>query len=743
MHSYSLDPDAWNTDGDVSFVGDPQLPEQQQQQSLRAEERQTVATAAATRSRRLSPLPLASASTPRTSSSLVRQYSQPQPQPTTPQNMTAQVEALLSHLHQFHWNTTNNSSSSTQEKHQPHQPQTLRLDDPDWISATMPLSPIVAAAGMDGSPPRRRGTHDDPDAIEFHSLSPRRQPPLREEDPHPPLPNQQQQQQQYPPDTIHGSSSHCLLRLPDDEDFPAAATVHDDGDTEYETHTTTVERRSVAGRPNDTAAPEHADTTHLNTHHSAAKNSSLHNDTSRCSSSSSSGCCVRTAMADNDHRPPSTTEQQHQYAIIRQLRHQAQAERAAARDWAAQVRAAVSEWAQSVVGTSPSHTAAFSAAVSGVEPTTTNNSRNDDDDDNTATDNENKKMEEDFYYWQRVLCEFQEQVRVERDEHRSTVRSLHEIMHHQQARIMALEEKCGGHTAANPPVAQDSLAGMVVPRSSTSPASAAPVARTDPPFHRSIAVDGQPTTATIALTRNGDTDEEWPRRAVSLSPSSYTETAAATTSSQEQRQLNAESTRDYTATAENSPRSATFVDLGPRAAAVPFKCTVPNDASPQLRRHCSVQGNRQVITYNNGATKEIYHANNESNNTKNSEANSNSTLQEVIRFPNGDVQTLTRHEKAYYFASSGVLQVIAVVDKDDFVAEDDNEAKTRKNQPVRYHFPTGQVEEHFLDGTKVIWFPDGTVEDCGPDGTRHPRKNADNANNNADPEDWHSFAYTV
>ena len=86
----------------------------------------------------------------------------------------------------------------------------------------------------------------------------------------------------------------------------------------------------------------------------------------------------------------------------------------------------------------------------------------------------------------------------------------------------------------------------------------------------------------------------------------------------------------------------------------------------------------RVITYSNGAIKEIHRD------------------WITVRFPNGDVQTETIHDRAYYYSATGVVQ-IQYHDR-DYVTE--------------YHYPTGQVEEHWTDGSHKITvrYPNGRVQ---------------------------------
>ena len=119
-----------------------------------------------------------------------------------------------------------------------------------------------------------------------------------------------------------------------------------------------------------------------------------------------------------------------------------------------------------------------------------------------------------------------------------------------------------------------------------------------------------------------------------------------------------------------------------------------------------------MISYGNGAVKEIY---------KDDDC---SMMKEVIRFPNGDVQTTTVNDTAYYFKSSGVIQVVC---------------SSKDADVVQYHFPNGQVEEHWKDGRKVVLYPDGTLHRFNADGSLLAHEKS--SRNQVDAS--HSFAFTV
>lgn len=85
--------------------------------------------------------------------------------------------------------------------------------------------------------------------------------------------------------------------------------------------------------------------------------------------------------------------------------------------------------------------------------------------------------------------------------------------------------------------------------------------------------------------------------------------------------------------------------------------------------------NSRVTHYRNGTIKETF---------------PDGTV--VLKFRNGDVQTIASHAQTYYFAASKVRQSI----------------DTHSNVIV-WEFPNGQVERHYPNGHKIVTFPDGTV----------------------------------
>ena len=115
----------------------------------------------------------------------------------------------------------------------------------------------------------------------------------------------------------------------------------------------------------------------------------------------------------------------------------------------------------------------------------------------------------------------------------------------------------------------------------------------------------------------------------------------------------------------------------------PSSSTTTTNSSQSRRTRVSTETG-PIITYGNGAVKEIL--------------GDNLT---IVRFPNGDVQSETADDRAYYFAQSGVIQVTHA--KNDAVKE--------------FHYPNGQVEEHWKDGRKSVLYPDGTLQYYDASGT--------------------------
>jgi hypothetical protein len=108
--------------------------------------------------------------------------------------------------------------------------------------------------------------------------------------------------------------------------------------------------------------------------------------------------------------------------------------------------------------------------------------------------------------------------------------------------------------------------------------------------------------------------------------------------------------------------------------------------TPRSRIRRRSEDGTQFVTYGNGSTKEIH---------------TNGTT--VIRFPNGDVKTYSADNGtiAYHYAASKVTQV----------------RKDNDGSNTIFEFPNGQVEQHWIDGRKIVSFPDGTTQRVAPDGS--------------------------
>jgi len=142
------------------------------------------------------------------------------------------------------------------------------------------------------------------------------------------------------------------------------------------------------------------------------------------------------------------------------------------------------------------------------------------------------------------------------------------------------------------------------------------------------------------------------------------------------------------ATTQSRPGKPGTAMLSPRISPT---TRINSDSSSEQRQKQQQQRTRiltddcEIIAYGNGAVREIYLT----------------AQNETLRFPNGDVQHWIRNgsddvSTSYYYNSTGVIQV-------QYGTHDEI---TR----MEYHFPNGQVEEHYPDGSKVILFADGNLQ---------------------------------
>lgn len=105
------------------------------------------------------------------------------------------------------------------------------------------------------------------------------------------------------------------------------------------------------------------------------------------------------------------------------------------------------------------------------------------------------------------------------------------------------------------------------------------------------------------------------------------------------------------------------------------------------------------FNYSNGARKEVY-----------------DTIT-MIRYPNGDCCSETALERAYYYAQTGIVQFRRRRQPEQQQSSQNHQyttstmqkdAKDSWDDVTEYHYPNGQIEEHWDDGTKLIQYPDGT-----------------------------------
>lgn len=332
-------------------------------------------------------------------------------------------------------------------------------------------------------------------------------------------------------------------------------------------------------------------------------------------------------------------------ASVDELYKQAQAERAAARQWATNLRKAVYEWVQQ-----------YRSLVESYHH------------------QHNKQETISEQYYTAALRHQQEQVQRDQFEHRKAVLSLHKIICDQQKRLINLEKN-----VAMTALLRDEKKGIEKHKAD--------------PTH--ITLENESFEKRIRRVAN-------PANLRAVSPPHLSDDRISFLDG-----LLIDDVPKYTAT--------TTVKISPTSV-------ISTSSSNRSRRciHCTEDGRCDVIMYGNGSVREIYKKVNDDNNV----------LQEVIRFPNGDVQTTTENDKAYYFAASGVIQVVR------------NDALTGV---VEYHFPNGQVEEHRTNGKKVVLFPDGTVQQYNADGSLLAFDNAasNRSLSHVYEEEGHSFACTV
>jgi hypothetical protein len=344
--------------------------------------------------------------------------------------------------------------------------------------------------------------------------------------------------------------------------------------------------------------------------------------------------------------------------LAHELLRQAQTERQETRLWAAKFRQAVLDWAASVeleLRTKQSPLSLISHAPNcGVH---------DGDNPNPSLDTINNNQ----VYHESLVKELREQWQCERSENQQLWHTLHEIVRRQQDRIVVLEN-----------TVSSLLPRLYSPQDQRREATTRTCVPLSPArLHSSQAL---PPTVSFSPLSN-DTDHT-----VIVPPDTLRVPGAST-----------------------APALAT-----PVAA---LRSTTPGTSSHNLHhRPCSrtrspnrravlCQEDCQIITYRNGAVKEIYH--HPSQHRTRDEDKDVVVVEHVIRFPNGDVQTTTSADEAYYFAASGIIRVV----QRDTGGNKGSHASPLESfsGTVQYHFPNGQIEEHNSRGAKVVWFPDGTV----------------------------------
>jgi T-complex protein 10 C-terminus len=130
--------------------------------------------------------------------------------------------------------------------------------------------------------------------------------------------------------------------------------------------------------------------------------------------------------------------------------------------------------------------------------------------------------------------------------------------------------------------------------------------------------------------------------------------------------------------------TTTLVATSPpgRVAGLPRQSLDGSTSSSRVQRQLP-NGAGRLIVYSSGVEKELH---------------TDGTT--VIRFPNRDVETTLPDKKtvAYYHATEQVMQI------------------TQPDQSVLLEYPNGQVERHYIDGSKAILFPNGLKVKLDPRG---------------------------
>jgi T-complex protein 10 C-terminus len=355
--------------------------------------------------------------------------------------------------------------------------------------------------------------------------------------------------------------------------------------------------------------------------------------------------------------------------LAHELLRQARTERQETRLWAAKFRQAVLDWATSVeleLRTKQSPLPHIShAPTCGIR---------DDNNSNPLLDTINHNQE----YQESMVKELREQWQCERSENQQLWQTLHEIVRRQQDRIVALENTVSSLLPLHspPPDQQhEATTRMCVRQTAHHHLPLSPERLYS--SHKTL-----PPTVSFSPLSN-DTDQT-----VIVPPDTLPVSGA--------------STSPGLATPFAARRSAT---PGTSSHHLHHHRPCSRTRSPD-RRAVLCQEDCQIITYRNGAVKEIYHHPSR-HRTSDGDDEDVVVVEQVIRFPNGDVQTTTSEDEAYYFAASGIVRVVQRNrggNKDSHASPIESWSGT-----VQYHFPNGQIEEHDSRGAKVVWYPDGTV----------------------------------
>jgi T-complex protein 10 C-terminus len=134
--------------------------------------------------------------------------------------------------------------------------------------------------------------------------------------------------------------------------------------------------------------------------------------------------------------------------------------------------------------------------------------------------------------------------------------------------------------------------------------------------------------------------------------------------------------------AEPTVTPTTHASSPPGRVARPSRQSLDASTSSSRVQRSLPNGAGRLVVYASGVEKELY---------------KDGTT--VVRFPNGDIETkLPDKTVAYFHAAEHVMQI------------------TQPDRSVLLEYPNGQVERHYVDGSKAILFPNGQKVKLDPSG---------------------------